>query len=74
MNLIWCWHSREEELQDLPHHAVSQERGLVCLADGAQEAALAIQSKVEQKVLRVLKQKWINSWKCHIINLEVLSR
>ena len=59
---IWSCHSREEELKDLPDHAMSQERGLVRLADGAQEAALAIQSKVEQKVLRVLKQKWINSW------------
>ena len=55
--IIWSLDSREEELQDLPDHAVAQQRRLVSLADGAEQAALAIKTKVEQKVLRVLEKK-----------------
>ena len=48
-------YSREEELQHLPDHAVAEQRGLVGLADGPQQAALAVHPEVEQKVFNILK-------------------
>ena len=48
-------YSREEELEHLPDHAVAEQRGLVGLADGPQQAALAVHPEVEQKVFNILK-------------------
>ena len=49
------FYSREEEFQHLPDHAVAEQRGLVGLADGPQQAALAVHPEVEQEVFNILK-------------------
>ena len=48
------FYSREEEFQHLPDHAVAEQRGLVGLADGPQQAALAVHPEVEQEVFNIL--------------------
>ena len=52
------WNSREEDVDDLSNKSVAKEGRLVHLADGSQEAALAVQPKCEQEVLDVLF-KWV---------------
>ena len=51
---------REEDFEEFSNEAVAKERGLVHLADGSQEATLAVHAKGEQEVLYVLSKE--NSW------------
>ena len=48
--------SREEEVEHLAKESVSQERGLVDLADGPEEARLALHPELEEEVLSGLVQ------------------
>ena len=62
-----CWHKiiantfaspcdlREEDFEEFSNKAVAKERGLVHLADGSQEATLAVHAKGEQVVLHILE-------------------
>ena len=62
---IWIWirictnlegdYSREEDLEKLADKSVAEERRLVHLTDGSQEATLAVHTKREQVVFHILK-------------------
>ena len=46
--------SREKEFHDFPEESVSEERGLVHLADRPQKARFPIEAHLEQHLLRCL--------------------
>lgn len=47
-------HAREKDLEELAEHAVPHQGGLVGLADGPQQAGLAVHAEGEEVVLNPL--------------------